>query len=428
MSEMKKRKDRFTRLFIERLRRGGETRAIKYDRRHFALIVDGGRVNCNLGNLFHYYNSFSGQKQEDFLRTQVRNWFVTQKEIPTCFDDVKADLLPKLESRAELEAEKLDGRFGKRPYHAIGEHLGLMLVYDWPDAVMWLGQGELRKWGVTFNAAIEIARQNLETLAPPVLTSPRPGLYVSRTGDSYDATRLILVELIRELPVRGSPIAIPANRDTLIITGSDDEEGLAAMAETAAEAIKQPYSIAPLAFRLDGDDWVSWSPGPEHSQHAAFKTLELDHLGNAYARQERRLKGICSKGEQEFCFPGAFWVGRNTETGVPSSLSILNQPTMPMSCPKADALSICRAPSENIQREDICVVDWDDALAILGDAVQPLETYPERYLITEFPTGTKWQRLKEVERKFLTNGVSAQHGQVKNDQGNLGESANRGVE
>ena len=63
MSEMKKRKDRFTRLFIERLRRGGETRAIKYDRRHFALIVDGGRVNCNLGNLFHYYNSFSGQNR-----------------------------------------------------------------------------------------------------------------------------------------------------------------------------------------------------------------------------------------------------------------------------------------------------------------------------------------------------------------------------
>ena len=83
-----------------------------------------------------------------------------------------------------------------------------------------------------------------------------------------------------------------------------------------------------------------------------------------------------------------------------SSLSMLNQPIIPTSCPKADALSICRAPSKNIQLEDICVVGWDDAVTILGDAVQPLKIYPERYLITEFPTGTKWQRLKEVEWKI----------------------------
>ena len=138
---------------------------------------------------------------------------------------MKADLLPKLESRAELEAEKLDGRFGKRPFHAIGEHLGLMLVYDWPDAVMWLGQRDLRTWGVTFGDALEIARQNLGTLGPPVLASPRLGLYVTCTGDNYDATRLMRVDLIKELPVRGATIAIPANRDTLIITGADDVEG-----------------------------------------------------------------------------------------------------------------------------------------------------------------------------------------------------------
>ena len=299
MTKMKKQKDRFARLFIERLIRGGESRPIKYDRKKFRLIVDGGRASCNLGNLFYYYNSLDSHKRENFLHTHVRNWFVTQKGIPKCFDDVKADLLPRLESRAELEADNLEGRFGERPYHLIGEHLGLTLVYDWPDAVRWIGQEELRKWGVTFDEAIEIARQNLATLGQPVLTSPRPGLYASRTGDNYDAARLILVELIRELPVRGSPIAIPANRDTLIITGTDDENGLAAMSEIAVEAIKEPYSIAPLAFRLDGEDWVPWSPSPEHSQYMAFKNLELDYMGNAYAQQKRLLEKMCSKGEEE---------------------------------------------------------------------------------------------------------------------------------
>jgi hypothetical protein len=255
---MKKQKDQFARLFMERLRRGGETRPIKYDRKKFRLVIDGGQGVCNLDNLFHYYSSRTGDAREDFLRTQVRNWFVTQKGTPADFEDAKADLLPRLESRAELEFDNLEGRFGERPYHAIGEHLGLALVYDWPDAVRWIGQQDLQTWGVTFENAIEIARQNLVTLGPPVLTSPRLGLYVTCTGDNYDATRLMRVDLIRNLSVRGATIAIPANRDTLIITGADDEDGLATMAKLAAEAIKEPYSIAPLPFRLDADRWIPW--------------------------------------------------------------------------------------------------------------------------------------------------------------------------
>lgn len=422
---MKKQKEQFARLFIERLRRGGETRPIKYDRKHFCLIIDSGHAVCNLGNLFHYYRSYNGHAREDFLYTQVRNWFVMHKPMPTCFDDAKADLLPKLESRAELEADNLEGRFGERPYHVIGEHLGLTLVYDWPSAVMWIGQDELQKWGVTFDEAIEIARQNLLTLAPPVLTGHRPGFYMSHTGDNYDATRLILVELIRELPVKGSPVALAANRDTVIITGTDDEEGLASMAEIAADAVKMPYSLAPLAFRLDGGDWFPWSPSSEHSQYVAFKNLEMGHMGNAYKRQEHLLGNLCHKGEEKFCFPAPLWLNHKTEMGAPSSLCMLDRAVIPTSWPKADVVAIHRGSSENFQREDICLVDWADALAILDDAVQPLDIYPERYLVTEFPTGAKWQRLKEVERKCLMNSVSAEYGQTENDRNNLNTSANR---
>src|SRR5436853_346163 len=48
------------------------------------------------------------------------------------------------------------------------------------------------------------------------------GVYISATGDNYDASRLMMLDLVRKMPVRGDYIAMVPNRDTLVITGSDD--------------------------------------------------------------------------------------------------------------------------------------------------------------------------------------------------------------
>jgi hypothetical protein len=381
MSKLKKQKDRFARLFIERLRRGGETRSIKYDRKNFCLIIGGGCASCTLDNLFHYYQSLAGDAQENFLHTHVRNWFVTQKPIPTCFADVKADLLPKLESRAELEAEKLEDQFGERPYHVIGEHLGLTLVYDWPNAIRWLGQHELRMWGVSFDEAIEIAKHNLATLAPPVLASPRPGLYVSHTGDNYDAARLILVPLIKELPVRGSHIAIPANRDTLIITGTDDEEGLAAMAEIAATAISEPYSVTSSAFRLAEDDWVPWLPDPEHPLFNTFKRMQVESVAEGYRTQKMRLDTLPDEG----VFVATYNAIKNQESGQVSTYSVWGSGITSW-LPRTDTIGFSKLLDMERGICDCRAYDWDQVVQVVGHLMKPLDLYPPRYEVTEFPT------------------------------------------
>jgi hypothetical protein len=59
--------------------------------------------------------------------------------------------------------------------------------------------------------------------------------------------------LIRELEVKGDPVAMVPNRDTLLVTGWADEPGLARMAALAEDAAGHPRPVSGVSVRLEGD-------------------------------------------------------------------------------------------------------------------------------------------------------------------------------
>ena len=79
---------------------------------------------------------------------------------------------------------------------------------------------------VTFYEAVEAASNNLEQMGNVAFASLQgeggEGVYISATGDNYDASRLVMLDLVRKMPVRGDYIAMVPNRDTLVLTGADD--------------------------------------------------------------------------------------------------------------------------------------------------------------------------------------------------------------
>src|SRR4051812_11770749 len=121
-----------------------------------------------------------------------------------------------------MEHMRLRGRLGELaggrddllPCESLGEHLVAALAYDWPEAVQSIAAEDLRRWGVTFDEAMEAAKQNLAE-ATLGYTKVGEGLYAFLSGDSYDATRLLLVDRIGDLDVAGRPVAMVPNRDTL---------------------------------------------------------------------------------------------------------------------------------------------------------------------------------------------------------------------
>src|SRR4029079_1237660 len=118
------------------------------------------------------------------------------------------------------------------------------------------------------------------------------GVFVSATGDNYDASRLIMLDLVRKMPVRGDYIAMVPNRDTLVITGSDDSAGLQIMAKIAEDSFQKPRPISTVALKLAGDEWESWLPDAHSPAHAKFRELRLRTIGMEYNDQKELLDQI----------------------------------------------------------------------------------------------------------------------------------------
>ena len=101
---------------------------------------------------------------------------------------------------------------------------------------------DLKGWDVSWYEAMEAAKSALSEMEFAVA---RIGdhLYASASGDNYDASRLILTDLIQQMDVYGDHVAMVPNRDTLLVTGSNDETGLQIMADLAEKALEDPRPL-----------------------------------------------------------------------------------------------------------------------------------------------------------------------------------------
>ncbi len=74
------------------------------------------------------------------------------------------------------------------------------------------------------------------------------GVYLLATGDSYDASRILIKDAVRRFQVKGDHIAMIPNRENLIVVGSEDVQGLAGMVKLANKALKDPRPISGIAL------------------------------------------------------------------------------------------------------------------------------------------------------------------------------------
>src|SRR5262245_57993284 len=269
----------------------------------------------------------------------------------------------------------------------IGDHLSLSLVYDLPQAMRSIIQDDLGKWGISFYEAVEAARSNLEQMGNVAFASLQgqaSGVYISATGDNYDASRLVMLDLVRKMPVRGDYIAMVPNRDTLVITGSGDEAGLEVMAKLAEESFEKPRPISTIALRLENDAWESWLPPPDAPSFAKFHELRLRTIGMEYNDQKELLDQI-HQHTGEDVFVASFSALQNTQTGRISSYSVWSQGISSL-LPETDDVVFLRADQVADKVSVAAAGSWQRVRDVAGDLMQPQGTYPERYRVLEFPS------------------------------------------
>ncbi|MEX2138744.1 MAG: DUF1444 family protein [Pirellulales bacterium] len=390
-------REKFARLVMTGIRRAGDERKIHFDRNQFCLRPEGYDVSVmNLSNVYAEFCAADKAIRPKLLINVVRNWFADRRSLPDAFEDVHPDLLPTVRSRAYFEFAllqlKLEGAAAMDyPQQILADHLAIGLVYDLPDSMRTIVGQDLENWGVTFYEALETACANLRQKEDPVFVSPHDGVYLSATGDNYDASRLILADMVNQFDVRGEVIAMVPNRDTLIITGSENVPGLKTMAARARQALQEPRPISNVALRLADEEWSEWLPPVGHALYQEFATLRLQSLGQQHAEQKELLDAHYQKTGRDVLV-ATFSGAQNSQTGEIKSYCVWSEGVEAL-LPKTDLLYFFR-PEEAEDDRSVIAATWEAVENTLAPLLEPQELYPPRYRVSSFPTGAQLQRLQ----------------------------------
>jgi uncharacterized protein YtpQ (UPF0354 family) len=378
-------KDRFAKLVLAGIRRAGERREIVYDQGEFRLhTTERKGMILNLDNAYPEYCDAPKSARPEVLRKWVRLWFSERHEIPDEFEHVRMDLRPVVNSRSHYELFnlqfQLEGReVAPRPHFVLGEHFAVGLVYDLPETMQHVTQDNLDGWGVTYYEGLEAARENLAQLDFACIgPGEGEGLWLSMAKDSYDAARILLVDILRNFRVRGDVVAMIPNRETLLVAGTEDADALKAMLTLAEEGIRQPRRISAIALRLEGDDWTPWLPPAEHPLHLGFRNLRTQTLGQDYAEQKQLLDKLHEKTGEDI-FVASYSGIERKETGEVTTYCVWTEDVLTL-LPPADLVAFVRRDQSSF------MVPWDRAVEVVGDLLEPLDMYPERYRVDGFPT------------------------------------------
>jgi hypothetical protein len=375
------------------LQKAGGNGPLSYNSDQF-LIERGGQGFINLANLYHEFCQAPKPQRPKILQRFIRGCLGTSSfELPEDFSDVHPDLLPVVRSRFYLESVNLQaqvrgGAVVAVPSQIIGDHLALSLVYDLPQAMRSIIQDDLDGWGVSFYEALESARQNLEQMGNVSFASLQSeageGVFISANTDNYDASRLLLVDLIRKIPVRGEPIAMVPNRDTLIVTGSEDEAGLEVMCKIAEDSFQKPRPISTVALRLAGDQWEAWLPDRDCALFDKFRELKLRTLGMEYNDQKELLNQIHQRNQKDIVV-AAYGAVQRKNTGQITTYSLWSQGVTTL-LPETDDIILLRPGLAAGKAEVAAAGSFRSVREATGALMRPQGLYPERYLVQEFPS------------------------------------------
>lgn len=215
------------------------------------------------GPLFldRYYQAVAnlGSGATDEQRDEVvAHWVATILEVraseaPLTQAEDGARVLPRLVTPAFFDELPPDAGV---PHTPLGQ-TGLVVVYvlDLERSVSFLTARHLGELGLDRAGAHALALGNLAGRTPPEvlrgLTERTEGVTVLKTGDTYDAARLLL--LPRHVPEGEARLVVVPDRDSLVVLADDGAEALRAAHELARlRGGERPLFDRPLRVTREG--------------------------------------------------------------------------------------------------------------------------------------------------------------------------------
>jgi hypothetical protein len=372
---------------IKEVKNAGETADLQFeaDANRIVHATDSDdNWTFNLANIYQTYKTIPRAQRQAFIRGTVQSILVTKKKLPDDFDLVKADIRPRLWLRASFEQMRLrsllesdDMKPLDLPTESVGDHLLLSLAYDWPHAVQSVNGQNLETWNVSFYEAMEVARDNL-TEATLGYAHIGKHFYAFMSGDTYDASRIALINRVESLEVIGKHVAMVPNRETLLITGSEDDANLQILVSRARDALKEPYPLCGLPLILEDGQWQDWEIPADFPSALAFQQLKIAWLAPLYDQQETDLKLLFQKQGQDI-FVARFFILENNQDGRVLSWCVWSRGVESL-LPVTDRVAFFKS-------EDCAPIfaSWSAVTTACGHFMHLTDDYPHRYRVSEFP-------------------------------------------
>ncbi len=384
----------FADLIIQGLVTAGDNRIVSYCEDPYSLTSEDSRYGrVNLENMYAEHCNLPDSERANHLKRVLLALLQVEFELPEDFEDARPDLRPKIWTRATFEMMKLTSEIENTksldlPLIPIGEHLLLGIVYDLPTSMRSINYENLETWGVTIYEALEAATHNLLE-SGFTLASIGDKLYASVIDDHYDCCRLLAQDILRSLKLTGDPVITLPNRSTLLITGSDDTEGLTMLADLTEKAFEEPRPMMSMALRLEGDDWIDWLPDHGHPLHQRFKLLKLRSMLGLYETQKELLDRLFEQRLEDVFVARLNAVTNNDDEVMTWCVWSESVTTL---LPEADKIMFFR-PEQN----EMAQVRWDDAVRIAGTLMETVEDmYPTRFRVESFPSEEQFAALLAV--------------------------------
>lgn len=368
---------------------------VVYNRKEYSLSRAEDRKNYT--NLENGYVEYSRAPRSE-KRNTVQRWarlFVKSGEHSTDFKDVKDKLLPRVRERSYYSVTRMrlalrgtpDPKMAHTP---LGEYYAVGIVIDEPESVSEPGGDAVKEWPVSFDEAQKIARENLWKLSNEDWIHVQPGLYRSPWQDNHDASRLVLHDLIWQLKVKGNHVAVAPNRDTLLVTGRDDERGLIALMKMARAAMEEPRFMTAIPLELKDSKWVPLVLEETHKGKIALQELYAHSIGREYDEQKALLEEQMAKDGTDI-FVATYIVTQSNDTGEIQTFGSWKQGVHTY-LPVADFVFL------GMDDDTSGRVRWGSVLEHAPELLKQVpDMYPPRFEVTGFPSAEARKRMEMSE-------------------------------
>lgn len=382
-------REAFARKLISWLRANGVTGDITFDRAEFRLNLPDDMQHF----LFNHYRDICRAwpwQRSTIIARYLRPLTVKRVQIPELWPSARDALMPALRDfwgmdHMSMLAEIEGGKEADMVNSAVTEDICQWLAFDSEESIAYVGSEQLSTWGVNATDAFAAALRNLRHRSDNnCFTQIGPGIYASQCDDCYDASRILLTDVIAKLPLSGRPVAMAPHRSLLLIAGEDDDHALAHMAALAIEPLQDGRAVSGTTMVLEAGQWIPLTAGTTSGPgRVALLNLALQWRSSIANEQKALLERLLEKrGEDVFVATTCLVTIQNNEHLTSYATWSKGVPTY---LPETDLIALVD-PEKSQEAGLLGLYPRSALLNVCPELFQKTQWRPRRWLVDKFPS------------------------------------------